>query len=241
MAQINSNTGPHIRCEENTRSIMLDVLIALCPSLIWGFYAFGLRAAVLFVLSVSSGIFFEWLILKIFKGRKGNAADLSAAVTGAILVCLMPVGVPLWMAPTASFLAIVLFKHLCGGSPNNRLNPALAALSLLYVIFPEHLTRLSRPFEYLPAIKALPDGAQKDVFDVSRTFQLFKSGAFPEDLTWSQLLTGSVAGGVASTSTLLLLAGGAVSFGASCYFLAHSHHSSFYKRTLLPFVCARGD
>ncbi len=206
MAQFNSNPSPHIRCEDSTRSLMLDVLIALCPSFIWGFYVFGLRAALLLFLSIASCVLLEWLVLKLLRGRAGNVSDLSAAVTGAILASLMPVAVPLWMAPLAAFLAIVIVKHLFGGSPNNRLNPALTSLAILYFLFPEHLTRLSQPFVHLPAFSS-PKTADASVFEVARPLQQMASGTLPTDPSASLLLTGSVAGGMASTSVLLLAAG----------------------------------
>ena len=39
-----ASSNPHIRSNEDTRSIMLDVIIALCPALVWSVYRFGLRA-----------------------------------------------------------------------------------------------------------------------------------------------------------------------------------------------------
>ncbi len=37
------SSSPHIRCSDNTRRIMLDVLIALLPTLLAGTIFFGLR------------------------------------------------------------------------------------------------------------------------------------------------------------------------------------------------------
>ena len=39
-----ASSSPHIRSNEDTRSIMLDVIIALMPALIMGIYVFGWRA-----------------------------------------------------------------------------------------------------------------------------------------------------------------------------------------------------
>ena len=36
-----ASSSPHIRSNEDTRSIMLDVIIALLPALAWSVYCFG--------------------------------------------------------------------------------------------------------------------------------------------------------------------------------------------------------
>ena len=41
-----ASSNPHIRNNEDTRSIMLDVIIALCPALIMSVIRFGFRALI---------------------------------------------------------------------------------------------------------------------------------------------------------------------------------------------------
>ena len=40
-----ATSNPHIRGSETTRSIMLDVIIAMCPALIWAIIYFGVRGS----------------------------------------------------------------------------------------------------------------------------------------------------------------------------------------------------
>ena len=42
-----ASSSPHIRSNEDTRSIMLDVIIALLPALAWSVYCFGWKALLL--------------------------------------------------------------------------------------------------------------------------------------------------------------------------------------------------
>ena len=42
-----ASSNPHIRNNEDTRSIMLDVIIALCPALIMSVIRFGFRALIM--------------------------------------------------------------------------------------------------------------------------------------------------------------------------------------------------
>ena len=58
------SSAPHIRGEENTRRIMLDVLIALVPALIAAVILFGLRALVLTAVSAAACVIFPICGLK---------------------------------------------------------------------------------------------------------------------------------------------------------------------------------
>ena len=59
-----ASSSPHIRSNEDTRSIMLDVIIALLPALAWSVYCFGWKALLLTAVSVVSCVFFEWAYRK---------------------------------------------------------------------------------------------------------------------------------------------------------------------------------
>ena len=48
------SSSPHIRCGDNTRRIMLDVLIALLPTLLAGTIFFGLRCLLLAAVSIAA-------------------------------------------------------------------------------------------------------------------------------------------------------------------------------------------
>ena len=52
-------SSPHIRDDINTRFIMLDVIIALLPTTIWGILRFGIHALLVIVLAVISAIISE--------------------------------------------------------------------------------------------------------------------------------------------------------------------------------------
>ena len=46
LSQVKVSNSPHIRSEDNTRQIMLDVIIALVPALALAIFVFGARALV---------------------------------------------------------------------------------------------------------------------------------------------------------------------------------------------------
>ena len=62
-----ASSSPHIRSNEDTRSIMLDVIIALLPALAWSVYCFGWKALLLTAVSVVSCVFWEWAYRKLMK------------------------------------------------------------------------------------------------------------------------------------------------------------------------------
>ena len=134
-----ASSNPHIRNNEDTRSIMLVVIIALCPALTWSIYRFGFRALVAAIVSVGSAIFWEWLYRKLLK-KPQMLGDLSAAVTGLLLAMVCPVTLPYWMLVLGTFFAIVVVKQLYGGLGKNFMNPALAGRAALVACYTSQMT-----------------------------------------------------------------------------------------------------
>ena len=102
-----ASSNPHIRNNEDTRSIMLDVVIALCPALLMSVIRFGFRALIAVVVSMASAMFFEWLYRKLLH-KTQTVGDLSAAVTGMLLAFVSPVTLPYWMLIVGNFFALSL-------------------------------------------------------------------------------------------------------------------------------------
>lgn len=138
------STGPHLRARDNTRMLMLDVLIALLPATAAAVYLFGLRAAWILVISTASAIIAEYVWQKLMK-RPVRVGDLSAAVTGLILGLNLPAGVPLWLPAIGSVFAIIVVKQLFGGVGHNFLNPALTARAVLLTSWPAHMAAAILP------------------------------------------------------------------------------------------------
>ena len=108
-------SSPHVSSPIGTRTLMLDVLVALVPSLCVAVFFFGLRALIATAISVAACEVFEWGYRKLLHKTNTNG-DLSAAVTGVLRAggdvfwsTLLDVG-PQWcMAlPLTALLALVL-------------------------------------------------------------------------------------------------------------------------------------
>ncbi|MBE5785314.1 MAG: RnfABCDGE type electron transport complex subunit D [Clostridiales bacterium] len=133
------STAPHIRSEQNTQSLMRDVIIALLPTTAAGIFYFGLSAAMVIAVSVVSCVLFEYLWQRITK-QPIRISDLSAAVTGLILGLNLPSTAPWWMPVIGALFAIVITKQLFGGIGDNFLNPALVARAVLLASWPARMT-----------------------------------------------------------------------------------------------------
>lgn len=137
-------SSPHVNSPVNTRSLMLDVLIALIPAMVTGVYFFGSRALVLTLVSVAGCEVFEYAYRALLKKPSTNG-DLSAAVTGVLLAFVCPVALPYWTILIGDFFAMFVVKQLFGGLGKNFLNPALAGRAFLMLSYPVFMTTWIRP------------------------------------------------------------------------------------------------
>lgn len=129
------SASPHVRSPHTVTGIMLDVIIALIPSLIAAVVIFGYRVLMVTLVCVGSAVLSEYLSRKVMK-RHQTISDLSAVVTGLLLAFNLHVSIPLWMAALGSVIAIVVVKQMFGGIGQNFVNPALAARIILLMSFP---------------------------------------------------------------------------------------------------------
>lgn len=124
------SSSPHIRSDETTQKLMLEVIIALLPALIASVFYFGFRSLLLVVASVISAVLTEYVCQKIMK-KPVTVSDLSAVVTGILLAFNVPPSVPWWIPVIGSAFAIAIGKQIFGGIGFNFVNPALAGRAFL--------------------------------------------------------------------------------------------------------------
>ena len=196
-----ASSSPHIRSNEDTRSIMLDVIIALLPALAWSVYCFGWKALLLTAVSVVSCVFFEWAYRKVMK-KSCMVGDLSAVVTGILLSFVCPVDLPWWVIIIGAFFSIVVVKQLYGGIGCNFLNPALAGRAFLLASYATWMTTWA-----IPQIRP-------DVTSAATPMAIMKEGteeAFTtlmSNYSIGDMFLGKVGGSLGEVSALCLLVGG---------------------------------
>ena len=184
-----ATSNPHIRSNDTTRSIMLDVIIAMLPALIWSVVEFGVRAIAVTLVSVAGSVFFEWLYRNILK-KPQSVGDLSAVVTGMLLAFVCPVNVAYWQILIGDAFAIIMVKQLFGGIGKNFANPALVGRIVLFLSFSKTMTAWVFP----------------DAVSSATPLAQLAAGQKPE--LWT-LLLGNHGGCIGETCALALLLGGA--------------------------------
>lgn len=161
----NVSVSPHIRDKSSTTKIMLDVAIALVPTLAFGVWHFGLNALVVIISSVLSCVISE-AVFELITKKPITVGDLSAVVTGLILALNMPPEVAWWVPAVGGVFAIIVIKMLFGGIGQNIMNPALGARCFLLISFASRMTDFSVDgVSGATPLAVLKDGGQVDLLD----------------------------------------------------------------------------
>jgi electron transport complex protein RnfD len=181
------SSNPHVRDKVTTHSIMLDVIIALLPATLFGFYNFGLSAVITTVISIATCVIAEYAWQKLMK-KPVTIMDMSAALTGLLLALNLPAEVPFWLPILGGLFAIIVVKQIFGGLGQNFMNPALGARCFLLLSFTGRMTT----FTYDAVTTATPLAELKagGAVDVMRMF------------------VGTIPGTIGETSAIALLIGG---------------------------------
>ena len=201
---LKASSSPHIRSNEDVRSIMLDVIIAMVPALIAAIVYFGFRALTVTVVSIVASIIFEWAYRKVMH-KDQTVGDLSAVVTGMLLAFTCPVSIPYWILIIGDAFAIIIVKQLYGGLGKNFMNPALGARAFLFswagtmgtwVASGEHMT-------VGPSTEAAIDG-----ITAATPLSFMHQGLLPDGTTLLQCFMGQTGGSLGEVSALMLIIGG---------------------------------
>lgn len=188
---LNVSSNPHVRDNNMTSGIMLDVIIALIPASIFGVYNFGFRALAVILVTIAASVATEAIYEKLMK-KKITVGDLSAIVTGLLLSLNLPSTIPLWIAALGGIFAILVVKMLFGGLGQNFMNPALAARCFLLLSFTGQMTKFTL-----------------DGVTTATPLYNMKNGG---DYSVLKMFIGNTAGTIGETSTLAILVG-------ACYLL----------------------
>ncbi len=199
--ELAAGPSPHTLSGNTTRRLMLEVLIALTPALLFsGLYFYGPRCFLTAGVSALGCVAFETLFC-LLTGRRPTVGDLSAVVTGVLLAMCLPANVPLWTVLAGDFFAIVVVKMLFGGLGKNFMNPALGGLVFLFS-FPKVMSAVPAVRQWLEAEAAV------DAVTAATPMAALHMGEIPAQLTVQEMFTGVRGGAMGEASAALLLLGG---------------------------------
>ncbi len=150
--------GVQIRDAIDMKRMMMTVIIALLPCLLFGIYNVGLQhfiaigqpdaslgsiiwvgvVQVIPIVAVSYifGLGTEFTFATI----RRHPVNEGFLVTGMLIPLVMPPDIPLWQVALATVFAVIIAKEAFGGTGMNILNVALTARAFLYFAYPGQIS-----------------------------------------------------------------------------------------------------
>lgn len=159
------STPPHVKSKRTTKSIMLDVIIALLPAAICGIIFFGVDAFILEITAVLGAVATEFVYFFIEKGgfakKCKNAGavcnlwwkqfDYTSIVSGLILALIVPPAVAWYEILIGAIFAIAIVKMVFGGTGKNLVNPACMGRIFIFISFASVGTWIAPNFDAINA------------------------------------------------------------------------------------------
>ncbi len=218
--KIRVSPAPHISHRFSTRSVMIDVIIALIPAIAYAGYYFRFYALILIATCVLSAVVTEWICNLICR-KPNSLGDFSAVVTGLILALSLPPAIPVWAAIIGSCFSIAIGKMVFGGLGSNIFNPAMVGRTFLTACFGMLMTTWTVPANIdarMPVVSAaMPDTVTqatplawskqaiktRNLEDKTKLVPANRANSLMADMFW-----GRVGGCLGETSAFALLIGG---------------------------------
>ena len=128
--------------------ISADMLIALLIPAVIAVYYYGIRAAMIIVVSVAVCLLTDVICYKL-RGRVRAKAEISTVVTGLTIALMMSAAVPFYAVVTADLFAMIICKHAFGGRGNEIFNGAAVSFLFSSICFPTEMLNYPRPAVHL--------------------------------------------------------------------------------------------
>ena len=149
--------GVQIRDGADLKRVMMTVIVAMVPCLIFGiwnvghqhFIATGVAASwqekialgsvvvlPIVIVSYTAGLITEFVFC-VYRNRPVEEGFL---VTGLLIPLVLPPTIPLWQVAFATVFCIIIGKEVFGGTGMNLLNVALTARAFLYFAYPSQIS-----------------------------------------------------------------------------------------------------
>ena len=232
---VTSGKGTHVKDAVDLKRIMIIVVLALVPSLLFGIWntgyqhnlAFGLdwgfwqmvwygfvKIIPLYLVSYIVGLGIEFASAQI----KGHQVNEGYLVSGMLIPLIVPIDVPLWMLALGVAFAVIIGKEVFGGTGMNIWNPALLCRAFLFFSYPSKMSGdtvwtggLSR---FLTEGTAYASGSGVvDGFSGATPLvhaQAGISGLSDAGISFMDLFIGNIGGSVGETSVIAILIGAVI-------------------------------
>jgi electron transport complex protein RnfD len=194
--ELNVAPSPHVHTTGmSSFTMMRDVLIALCPTVLVALLNFRGLAVKQLLICIVACMAAEALFTGM-RGRKATLGDLSAVVTGTILALSLPATAPWYVGVIGSAVAIGIGKVVFGGLGMNIFNPAMVGRAFVMIAFAGAMA----------ASGYIASGQGVDIISQATPLTAFKQSDITTSL--SALFMGTCNGSLGETSALACLLGG---------------------------------
>lgn len=232
--------GSQVRDAIDLKRLMITVIIAMVPCLLFGIYNVGyqhfraigeaatfgqiigvglLQVLPIVVVSYAAGLGVEF----IFATIRRHPVNEGFLVTGMLIPLVLPPNIPLWQVALATIFAVIIGKEAFGGTGMNILNVALTARAFLYFAYPAEIS--GEVWTYLPEganvvagySGATPLALAAETLEsgqsVVTALNTFGQGWAEGMYSINNLFIGFMPGSIGETSTLMCLIGALVLIG----------------------------
>ena len=163
-------SAPHLRRKASVTRMMVDVLIALAPTLIFAFVVYPLNTLWIFLISLFTMNACEFIYVGLrnmmpkdnlkhsfkerftysYKGKYRLSNALTASISAVIFCLIVPAGCPLYAVFLGSLVGITLGKLVFGGLGSNIFNPAAVGMLFAKICFGNQYQQVNTWYYKIP-------------------------------------------------------------------------------------------
>jgi Na+-transporting NADH:ubiquinone oxidoreductase subunit B len=189
------------------QQIMIRVLYALIPIVIFSVYLFGLRVLAVVAIANLAAYYTEFLFVR---NKKPGKVSMAAFVTGTLVALTLPPTIPLWISALAAVISIAFGKMVFGGFGANIFNPAILGRTFVYISFPNQMTiSWVKPYLWSDFPGGLLRWQANPSMRTGATILNHYRATSISLHSFSEAFSGFVPGSIGETSALLIILAGA--------------------------------
>lgn len=232
-----SAKGAQIKDAIDLKRMMITVVIAMIPCLLFGIFNTGhmhylaiedpgatfgdkfLLGATLVLPIVLVAYAAGGLVEATFAVIRKHPINEGFLVTGMLIPLIVPATTPLWQVAIATIFAVVIAKEVFGGTGMNILNVAMTARAFLYFAYPAQISgdtvwtyigdNAADGFSGATALSVVYQAGQSGENAVAELTQ-HNAGIMEGMFGFANMFMGFIPGSIGETSTLMVLIGAAI-------------------------------
>ena len=229
--------GVQIKDAIDLKRMMITVVIAMIPCLLFGIYNTGnmhflaiedvsatfgdkfILGATLVLPIVLVSYAAGGLVEATFAVIRKHPINEGFLVTGMLIPLVVPATTPLWQVAVATIFAVVIAKEVFGGTGMNILNVAMTARAFLYFAYPAQISgdtvwtylgdNTADGFSGATALSVVYQAGQSGENAVAELTK-HNAGIMEGMFSFSNMFMGFIPGSIGETSTLMVLIGAAI-------------------------------